>query len=110
MRGRKPRLTFSETVRLRTIQAAFGIGSKEEDAFWENVRKAAKLRREIRRGSIPSSRPRKKKKYATYAEAHRAAGRAYYERNREKILEKRKSDYYKKKGLTEVKKDDSRRI
>lgn len=45
MRGRKPRLTFSETVRLRTIQAAFGIGSKEEDAFWEKVRKAAKLRR-----------------------------------------------------------------
>ena len=97
MRGRKPRLTFSETVRLRTIQAAFGIGSKEEDAFWEKVRKAAKLRREIRRWSVPSSRPRKKKKYATYAEAHRAAGRAYYERNREKILEKRKSDYYKKK-------------
>lgn len=62
MRGRKPRLTFSETVRLRTIQAAFGIGSKEEDAFWEKVRKAAKLRREIRRGSVPSSRPRKKKK------------------------------------------------
>lgn len=61
MRGRKPKLTFSEMVRLRTIQAAFGIGSKEEDAFWENVRKAAKLRREIRRGSVPSSRPRKGK-------------------------------------------------
>lgn len=106
MRGRKPKLTFSETVRLRTIQAAFGIGSKEEESFWENVKKAAKLRREIRRGSVPSSRPRKKKKYATYAEAHRAAGRAYYERNREKILEKRKTDYCKKKELTEVKKDE----
>lgn len=110
MRGRKPKLTFSETVRLRTIQAAFGIGSKQEEAFWENVKKAAKLRREIRRGSVPSSRPRKKKKYATYAEANRAAGRAYYERNREKILEKRKADYCKKKELTEVKKNDSRRI
>lgn len=97
MRGRKPMLTFSETVRLRTIQAAFGIGSKEEDAFWENVRKAAKLRREIRRGSVPESSPRKKKKYATYAEAHRAASRSYYERNREKILDKMKADYYKKK-------------
>lgn len=106
MRGRKPKLTFSETVRLRTIQAAFGIGSKEEESFWENVKKAAKLRREIRRGSKPSARPKRVKKYANYAEAHRAAGRAYYERNREKILEKRKTDYYKKKELTEVKKDE----
>lgn len=31
-------------------------------------------------------------------------------RNREKILEKIKTDYYKKKELTEVKKNDSRRI
>lgn len=106
MRGRKPKLTFSEMVNLRSIQAAFGIGSKEEDAFWENVRKAAKLRREIRRGSVPSSRPRKEKKYATYAEAHRAAGRAYYERNREKILEKRKSDYYKKKEKAKILKEE----
>ena len=97
MRGRKPKLTFSEMVKLRSILAAFGIGSKEEEAFWEKVRKAAKLRREIRRGSVPSSRPRKKKKYSTYAEAHRAASRSYYERNREKILEKRKTDYCKKK-------------
>ena len=97
MRGRKPKLTFSEMVKLRSIHAAFGIGSKEEEAFWEKVRKAAKLRREIRRGSVPSSRPRKKKKYSTYAEAHRAASRSYYERNREKILEKRKTDYCKKK-------------
>lgn len=104
MRGRKPRLTFSETVRLRTIQAAFGIGSKEEDDFWENVRNAAKIRREIRRGSVPKSSPRKKKKYATYADAHRAASRSYYERNREKILEKMKADYYKKKELTYVEK------
>lgn len=106
MRGRKPKLTFSEMVKLRSIQAAFGIGSKEEEAFWENVRKAAKLRREIRRGSKPSARPKRIKKYASWQEAHRAAGRAYYERNREKILEKRKTDYYKKKKLTEVKKDE----
>ena len=33
MRGRKPRLTFSETVRLRTIQAAFGKDSPEEAQF-----------------------------------------------------------------------------
>ena len=67
MRGRKPKLTFSETVKIRSIQAAFGIGSKQEEAFWEKVRKAAKLRREIRSWSVPSSRPRKGKKYATYA-------------------------------------------
>lgn len=106
MRGRKPKLTFSETVKLRSIQAAFGIGSKEEESFWENVKKAAKLRREIRRGSTPSARPKRVNKYASWQEAHRAAGRAYYERNREKILEKRKTDYYKKKELTEVKKDE----
>lgn len=106
MRGRKPKLTFSETVRLRTIQAAFGIGSKEEDAFWENIKKAAKLRREIRRGSTPSARPKRVKKYASWHEAHRAASRSYYERNREKILEKRKDDYYKKKELTDFKKDE----
>lgn len=106
MRGRKPKLTFSEMVKLRSIHAAFGIGSKEEDAFWENVRKAAKLRREIRRGSTPSARPKRVNKYASWQEAHRAAGRTYYERNRDKILEKRKTDYYKKKKLTEVKKDE----
>ena len=106
MRGRKPRLTFSETVRLRTIQAAFGIGSKEEDAFWENVKKAAKLRREILRGSKPSARPKRIKKYASWQEAHRAASRSYYERNREKILEKRKSDYYKKKEKAKILKEE----
>ena len=102
MRERKPKLTFSETIRLRTIQAAFGIGSKEEEAFWENVKKAAKLRREIRRGSTPSAKPKRVKKYASWQEAHRAAGRAYYERNREKILEKRKTDYYKKKEKAKI--------
>ena len=106
MRGRKPKLTFSEMVKLRSIQAAFGIGSKEEESFWENIKKAAKLRREIRRGSTPSARPKRINKYASWQEAHRAAGRAYYERNREKILEKRKTDYCKKKELTEVKKDE----
>lgn len=105
MRRRKPKLTFSEIVKLRSIQAAFGIGSKEEDAFWENVKKAAKLRREIRRGSKPSARPKLVNKYASRQEAHRAAGRAYYERNCDKILEKRKSDYYKKKEKAKILKE-----
>lgn len=88
--GRKPTLTFSEQVKLRTIQAVFGIGSAEEESFWEKARVAAKLRRDIERGKQTVPRPRK---YANYAEAHRAAMNEYYKRNREKILARQRELY-----------------
>lgn len=88
--GRKPTLTFSEQVKLRTIQAVFGMGSAEEESFWEQARVAAKLRRNIRRGKSIAPKP---KKYANYAEAHRAAMNEYYKRNREKILARQRERY-----------------
>lgn len=92
--GRKPILTFSEQVKLRTIQSAFGLGSNEEEEFWEQARVAAKLRRNIRRGKKTEPRP---KKYANYAEAHRAANSDYYNRNRERILARQRELYRKRK-------------
>ena len=38
LRGRKPKLTFSEQVKLRTIQAAFGENSPEVEQFWDAKR------------------------------------------------------------------------
>lgn len=92
--GRKPILTFSEQVKLRTIQSAFGLGSPEEEEFWRQARVAAKLRRNIRRGKKTEPRP---KKYANYAEAHRAAMTEYYRRNREKILARQRELYRQRK-------------
>lgn len=92
--GRKPTLTFSEQVKLRTIQVAFGIDSPEEQKFWEQARVAAKLRRNIKRGKQTVPRPRK---YANYAEAHRAAMNEYYKRNREKILARQRELFRQRK-------------
>lgn len=92
--GRKPTLTFSEQVKLRTIQAVFGIGSAEEESFWEKARVAARMRRDIRRGKSTVPKP---KKFATYAEAHRAASKAYFQRNRDKILARQRELYRQRK-------------
>lgn len=95
MLGRKPHLTFSELVKLRSIQAAFGVGSDEEEAFWEKAKGSAKLRRAIKRGTAVHRQ--KRNKYQTYADAHRAASREYYRRNREKVLAYQKEHYRAKK-------------
>ena len=68
---------------------------------WESII-GSKMRPAARTAEMVASERKKeynRKREATPERkaAHRAAGRAYYERNREKILEKRKSDYYKKK-------------
>lgn len=88
--GRHPRLTFSEQVKYRSILAAFGDGSPEVEEFWNQAHVAAKLRRNIRRGKSIAPKP---KKYANYAEAHRAAMNEYYKRNREKILARQRERY-----------------
>lgn len=56
---------------------------------------SAKLRRAIKRGTAVH-RP-KRNKYQTYADAHRAASRSYYQRNREKVLAYQKEHYRAKK-------------
>lgn len=92
--GRKPVLTFSEQVKLRSIQSAFGIGSPEEERFLEQARVAAKLRRDIKRGKCIKPKPRK---YKCYKDAHNAANRAYYLRNKEKVSEKNRRWYERNK-------------
>lgn len=93
--GRKPTISFTEQVKLRTIQSAFGPNSPEVEEFWKQARVAAKLRRDIRRGKAVAPRPRK---YADHAEAHRAAMRTYYARHREKILKRQRERYAQRKA------------
>lgn len=92
--GRKPTLTFSEQVKLRTIQAVFGIDSPEEQKFWKKARVAAKLRRDIKRGKCIKPKPRK---YKCYKDAHNAANRAYYQRHKDKVSEKNRRWYERNK-------------
>lgn len=92
--GRKPNLTFSELVKLRSIQAAFGKDSPEEEKFWELARRSAKLRRAVKRGKNVTPTPRK---YKTYAEAHNAANKAYYQRHKDKVSEKNRRWYERNK-------------
>ena len=47
--GRKPNLTFSEQVKLRSIQAAFGVNSPEEAQFWDAKRASNKAAFERKR-------------------------------------------------------------
>ena len=92
--GRKPTLTFSEQVKLRSIQAAFGKDSPEEEQFWELVRRSAKLRRAVKRGKNVAPKPRK---YKNYAEAHNASNRTYYQRHKEEVSEKNRRWYERNK-------------
>ena len=92
--GRKPTLTFSELVKLRSIQSAFGKDSPEEEQFWELARRSAKLRRAVKRGKNVAPTPRK---YKTYAEAHNASNRTYYQRHKEEVSEKNRRWYEKNK-------------
>ena len=92
--GRKPVLTFSELVKLRSIQAAFGKDSPEEAQFWEQASTSAKLRRAVKRGKNVAPTPRK---YKTYAEAHNASNRTYYQRHKEEVSEKNRRWYERNK-------------
>jgi hypothetical protein len=92
--GRKPTLTFSEQVKLRSIQAAFGNDSPEEAQFWEQASTSAKLRRAIKRGKCIKPKPRK---YKCYKDAHNAANRAYYQRHKDRVSEKNRRWYERNK-------------
>ena len=92
--GRKPVLTFSELVKLRSIQAAFGKDSPEEAQFWEQASTSAKLRRAVKRGKHVAPKPRK---YKNYAEAHNASNRTYYQRHKEEVSEKNRRWYERNK-------------
>ena len=75
MRGRKPQLTFSDQIKLRTIQAAYGQGSAEEEAFWLNIRKGrdALFERKRKWGKQTAEEKRKVAKECSkrYAERHK---------------------------------------
>ena len=92
--GRKPNLTFSELIKLRSIQAAFGKDSPEEAQFCELARRSAKLRRAVKRGKNVAPKPRK---YKNYAEAHNASNRTYYQPHKEEVSEKNRRWYERNK-------------
>ena len=47
--GRKPKLTFAEQIKLRSIQAAFGVNSPEVEQFWDAKRASNKAAFERKR-------------------------------------------------------------
>ena len=73
MRGPKPKLSFLETVKLRSIQFTYGIDSAEVDEFWRSKRKFAK---ETKNRKGKKKKPRSDKIYDTPAAAHRARSAA----------------------------------
>lgn len=89
MRGRKPQLTFSDQIKLRTIQAAYGQGSAEEEAFWLNIRKGrdALFERKRKWGKQTAEEKRKVAKECSkrYAERHKNDP-GFMEKNRKNKL------------------------
>ena len=71
MRGRKPKLSFSEQVKLRTIQAAFGIDSPEVEQFW-------KAKRESMKQAFERKRQRGKQSFEDRQESSRKFSLRYY--------------------------------
>ena len=108
--GRKPKLTFSEQIKLRTIQNAYGIASPKVDAFWKKIREGRAALYDRKRKWGMSSEERKKrqrecsKRYdekhrddPKRKETHRKASLAYYYR-------KKKSDPNFLKHKNEIRK------
>ena len=71
MRGRKPKLSFTEQVKLRTIQAAFGIDSPEVVQFWKEKRESMKQ-------AFERKRQRGKQSFEDRQEASRKFSLRYY--------------------------------
>lgn len=117
IRGRKPKLTFSEQIKLRSIQAAYGVASEEEDAFWTAIRKGraamfdrkrkygkqtAKDRKEAQRKYSRDYQARHKNDPHTI-EIHRKAANAWYQRHKNDPGFKEKQRAYKKEWLARKK-------
>lgn len=75
LRGRKPKLTFSELVRLRQIQAAFGANSPEVEQFWDAKRASMKATFERKRVYGKQSLDDRRAKHAKHS-------RNYYHRHK----------------------------
>ena len=110
-RGKKPSLTLTQLTRLRIIQAQFGVGSDEEEEFYESVRSKRTEGKERKKGRKVQSHARDRKTlqrehqhkfYATHKDdpAFKAKrkdfGRRYWIANRDnEEFKKRRSDYMK---------------
>lgn len=115
--GRKPKLTFSEQVKLRTIQAAYGVGSAEEDAFWTAIRKgrAAMFDRKRKYGKQTAEERKIKSRQSSldyqrrhkddpkFKETHRKAANAWYQRHKNDPGFKEKQRKYKLEWLARKK-------
>lgn len=60
-RGQKPTLSVSQLTRLRIIQAQYGVGSDEEEEFYESVRNGRREGAERKKGRKVQSHARDRK-------------------------------------------------
>lgn len=91
MRGRKPRLTTNEEIKLRTLKNVYGPASPEVVQFWENKRS------NIRPVLSTNTRRGERKHHECYRDAHNYANRLYYERNRALVCARQREGYRRRK-------------
>jgi hypothetical protein len=102
LRGRKPKLTFSEQVKLRTIQAAFGENSPEVEQFWDAKRASMKATFERKRvygkQSLDDRRAIQRKSSLKYYHAHKDDQTPEAEARRAKHAEHSRNYYHRHKN------------
>lgn len=110
-RGQKPSLTLTQLTRLRIIQAQFGVGSDEEEEFYESVRSKRTEGKERKKGRKVQSHARDRvtlqrehqrtfylrhKDDETYKAKRKALAHRYWLAKKEDVdFKKRRSDYRK---------------
>ena len=102
LRGRKPKLTFSEQVKLRTIQAAFGVNSPEVEQFWDAKRASMKATFERKRvygkQSLDDRRASQRKSSLKYYHTHKDDKTPEAEARRAKHAEHSRNYYHRHKN------------
>ena len=102
LRGRKPKLTFSEQVKLRTIQAAFGENSPEVEQFWDAKRASNKAAFERKRvygkQSFEARQASQRKCSSRYYHTHKDDQTPEAEARRAKHAEHSRNYYHRHKN------------
>ena len=102
LRGRKPKLTFSEQIKLRTIQAAFGVNSPEVEQFWDAKRASMKATFERKRvygkQSLDDRRASQRKSSLKYYHTHKDDQTPEAEARRAKHAEHSRNYYHRHKN------------
>jgi hypothetical protein len=102
LRGRKPKLTFAEQVKLRSIQAAFGVNSPEVEQFWDAKRASMKATFERKRvygkQSHEDRRASQRKSSLKYYHEHKDDQTPEAEARRAKHAEHSRNYYHRHKN------------